>query len=321
MNPPATDTIISTRKPRRSRFILSGLALLAALAVYLLASGRFAPKVVYGRSWARGERLSLDEVYHDAWDALLRRNVDEAGGVDYTGWKASAADVAALDEYLTLLSRGDPARDASRESRLAFWINAYNALTIRGVLREYPTSSIQNHASRLGGYNIWRDLLLRVGDRDYSLGQIEHELLRPLHEPRVHFAIVCASRGCPRLLNRAYAVSGLEGQLQENARDFFSDKQKLQFDAASARLQVSPILNWYGDDFGPSQAALLETILPYLPEDVAQGLQTERNVRVSYLDYDWSLNEQATVPADPPAPPEDGSARRGRFPDGPQYRG
>jgi Protein of unknown function, DUF547 len=303
MNPPATQTITSTRKPRRSQFIVSGLALLAALAVYLLASGRFAPKVVYGRSWARDEPLSLDEINHDAWDALLRRHVDEAGGVGYAGWKASAADVAALDEYLALLSRGDPARDASRESRLAFWINAYNALTIRGVLGEYPTSSIQNHASRLGGYNIWRDLLLQVGDRHYSLGQIEHALLRPLREPRIHFTIVCASRGCPRLRNRAYTAAGLERQLQENTLAFFADPRNLTYDASTSRLRVSPILKWYTADFGPDQGEMLSFLAPYLPADVSRQLSGGGGVRLAYLDYDWRLNDQDHGSDEAPAPP------------------
>src|SRR5262249_21991693 len=161
-------------------------------------------------------------IEHRAWDNLLRRYVDDVGRVDYAGWKNRPGDVAALDEYLTLLSRADLRREAAGPARLAFWINAYNPLTVRGILREYPTASIQTHASGLGGYNIWRDLRLVVGDRRYSLGEIEHEVLRPLHEPRIHFAIVCASRGCPRLLNRAYTPAEVEQQLRENAQGFFA---------------------------------------------------------------------------------------------------
>ncbi len=311
MNPPASDTIAPPPRHRRRRLVLSGLALLAAVAGSLLAGGRFAPKIIYGRSWPASQRLSLDDVSHDDWDALLRRYVDESGAVDYAGWKGAAADVHALDEYLALLSRGDPQQHATREAQLAFWINAYNALTIRGILREYPTASIQQHAALLWGFNIWRDLLLHVGDSDYSLGWIEHELLRPLHEPRIHFAIVCASRGCPRLLNRAYTAAELEARLDWNSRAFFADSQKLAYDASTSRLRLSPILKWYAADFGPDQAAMLTAIAPYLPADVSRQLQSGGTVRVDYLDYDWSLNEQAPGSDEAPAPPAESGNSEG----------
>jgi hypothetical protein len=292
------------RPGRWRRWLVVGAGtILATIVGVLQFSGFFADKVSFGRSWSEDERLSFDDVDHRTWDGLLARFVDDSGLVDYAAWKKEPGDVAALGEYLLLLSRGDPARDASRESRLAFWINAYNALTIRGILREYPTSSIQNHASRLGGYNIWRDLLLRVGDRHYSLGQIEHELLRPLREPRIHFAIVCASRGCPRLRNRAYTADGLERQLQENSRAFFADQRNLAYDASTSRLRVSPILKWYAADFGPDQGALLGFLAPYLPADVSRQWSDGRGVRVEYLDYDWSLNEQDHGSDEAPAPP------------------
>jgi hypothetical protein len=102
-------------------------------------------------------------------------------------------------------------------------INAYNAVTVRGILREYPTSSIQNHAAKWLGYNIRKDLLLLVGGQPYSLDQIEHEILRKLDEPRIHFAIVCASRSWPRLGNRAYTAADLENQLDFNTQAFFAD--------------------------------------------------------------------------------------------------
>ena len=96
--------------------------------------------------------------------------------------------------------------------------------------------------SHLGGYNIWRDLLLIVGDDALSLGQIEHQRLRPLHDARIHFAIVCGSRGCPRLRRSAYAASKLDRQLDENARDFFADPEKLAFDPVTGELRLSPIM-------------------------------------------------------------------------------
>jgi len=292
-----------TQRASRLPKVASSVMMLAVIGVLCATSGGLlrGQKVVLGRIWPSGQRLPLDQVPHDAWDELLRRYVDESGQVDYSAWRASAADVAALDEYLAQLSRGDPARDTRRVAQLAFWINAYNALTIRGILREPPVASIQDHVSNLGGYNIWSDLLLIVGDDAFSLGQIEHQILRPLRDPRIHFAIVCGSKGCPRLRQNAYGASDLDGQLDDNARDFFADPHKLDFDATTGALHLSPILKWYAEDFGESPVDVLRAITPYLPDETAARLNNPASVRVKYLEYNWSLNEQSTPPVPPPA--------------------
>ena len=113
-----------------------------------------------------------------------------------------------IDRVLTTdingLSQANPQAHSTRHAKLAFWINAYNAVTVHGILREYPTSSIRNHTAKLAGYNIWKDLQLAIGGRAYSLDTMEHMILRPEREPQIHFAIVCASIGLSRLLNEAY---------------------------------------------------------------------------------------------------------------------
>ena len=252
-----------------------------------------ASQVVVGRHWPAAQRVSMDQIDHSAWDALLQRYVDTRGMVNYQGWKATSNDMRALDQYLATLSKADPRKPASKPGKMAFWINAYNAVTIRGILREYPTSSIRNHTPKVFGYNIWDDLLLWVGDQKYSLNQMEHQVLRKMGDPRVHFAIVCASIGCPRLLNRAYVPDRLDEQLDENARNFFANPAKFRYDARSRRIAVSPILKWFAEDFGADMAQRLRTIAPYLPTDEARRLATSGSAEVSYLDYDWSLNDQA----------------------------
>jgi hypothetical protein len=247
--------------------------------------------VTVGHSWPTTEQDSIESIGHDRWASLLARYVDADGNVDYARWKASPTDQQALADYLESLSRADPSQKCSRSARLAFWINAYNALTVHGILREYPTTSIQNHTGTLQ-YNIWRDLLLRVGQRSYSLGQIEHEVLRPLGEPRVHFAIVCASRGCPRLLDRPYEARRLEEQLFENSRVFFADPTKFVVDTVHNEVRVSPILSWYAADFGGSTEAILAAIRPYLSESDAQALSRLKGPRLDFLDYDWRLNDR-----------------------------
>jgi len=146
--------------------------------------------------------------------------------------------------------------------RLAFWNNAYNAVTVRGILREYPTATILDHAPEGAGSNSWRDLRLVVGGDAYSLGRIEEELLRKMAEPRSHFAIVGGARGCPRLRNEAYTAARQE-------------------------------------DFGPDPAARLRRIAPYLPAAAARRLAEGGAARVDYLDYDRGRNGREPTPTAP----------------------
>ncbi|HHM12181.1 MAG TPA: DUF547 domain-containing protein [Planctomycetaceae bacterium] len=267
---------------------------LFALAFLPLASAQAGKKWYVGSRHPASQLVSIDKIDHSVWNDLLRKYVDKDGKVDYAAWKASPGDMARLDRYLSHLSSADPSRSASRAAKLAFWINAYNAVTIRGILREYPTTSIRRHTSRFGGYNIWKDLLLIVGDHAYSLEHMEHQILRKMKEPRIHFAIVCASNGCPILRNEAYVAQNLERQLEENARRFFQDPSKLRFDPRTRRLMLSPILKWFQEDFGSSPQEVLAAIRPYLPESVVRAA-THGGVEIDYLSYDWNLNDRRSV--------------------------
>lgn len=237
--------------------------------------------------------VPADEIDHSIWNELLSTYVDGRGMVDYTSWKTSTKNVQLLDQYINHLSSATFASTTADDVKLAYWINAYNAVTIKGILREYPTSSIRNHTARFYGYNIWKNLKLHVDGGKYSLDDIEHKVLRKMGEPRIHFAIVCASIGCPRLLNEAYTSDRIDEQLAMNARDFFSDHDKLRYDVKKRTVSVSPILKWFGEDFGSDQSARLRTIAPYLPNQQVRNLAESGNVRISYLDYDWDLNDQA----------------------------
>ena len=268
------------------------IAALAVVVVFHVSCCFAGSKVILGRTAPVAQRISMDQINHAAWDALLQKYCDERGLVNYEAWHRSREDQALLKQYLAHLSSADPRRQASSAARMAFWINAYNAVTLQGILREYPTTSIRNHTAKVFGYNIWKDLLLPVGDQTYALEQIENEILRKMGDPRVHFAIVCASMGCPRLLNRAYVPQQLDSQLTINARQFFSDPKRFRYNAAQRQLEVSPILNWYATDFGPNTAAQMRTIAPFLPDQTAQSLAASGQARVSYLGYDWGLNDQ-----------------------------
>lgn len=265
------------------------VALILAWAIPSLAG----PTVTVGQNVSPAERIPVERIDHSAWDSLLKKYVDSSGMVNYATWKASARDVAALDAYLDHLSSASFTPRSDVKAKLAFWINAYNAVTIKGILREYPTTSIRNHTAKLVGYNIWKDLQLLVEGRPNSLDQMEHEILRKMGEPRIHFAIVCASVGCPRLLSEAYAPNRLEEQLTANSRAFFADSGKFRYDAQRRTISVSPILDWFGEDFGRTKAEQLRRIAPYLPDPAARALAESGDVAIQFPDYDWSLNDQA----------------------------
>ena len=250
-------------------------------------------KVIVGRPVPPGQRVSPEQVDHTVWDSLLKKHVNSADQVNYRGWKKSTPDVTALDSYLESLSHANTRTRASIPAYLAFWINAYNAITIKGILREYPTSSIRNHSAKLYGYNIWHDLLLVVGDNQISLNDIEHKILRKTGEPRIHFAIVCASHSCPPLRDEAYTSEKLENQLVMNSRRFFANQENFQYRAGMFYLSL--ILKWFARDFGNNQAAQLRSISPYLPDRASQQAAANGSGRVAYLKYDWSLNERPTA--------------------------
>ena len=268
---------------------IAGSCLLGA--VTSLSAG---PKVSVGSAVPTNQQVSMDHINHLAWDALLRKYVDPNGRVNYRAWQSSQTDSNALTKYLSTLSTASTSIRASKPATMAYWINAYNAVTIQGILREYPTTSIRNHTARLYGYNIWKDLLLNVGGKQVSLNQMEHEVLRKMGEPRIHFAIVCASHSCPRLLSEAYVADKLEQQLTVNTKNFFANSENFRYDARGKRFQLSSILDWFASDFGSDQAAQLKTIARYLPDKASYQAALSNNVKVAYLKYDWSLNDQQT---------------------------
>ncbi len=265
---------------------LSLIAVISVFGSHSLKAG--APVYVGVRSAAS---VSIDKIDHTVWDALLKRYVDKDGMVDYRGFHANAADKAKLNAYLNHLSTANADVAATREAKLAFWINAYNAVTVHGILQKYPTTSIRNHTAKVVGYNIWHDLQLMVGGKPFSLDSMEHKILRKMSEPRIHFAIVCASKGCPRLLNEAFVASKMEQQLEVNTKDFFSRPHNFKHDPNSNKLYLSAIMDWFGGDFGATKAQQLARIAPWLPASSQQAARTA-GTKVAFLDYDWGLNAQ-----------------------------
>jgi hypothetical protein len=237
-------------------------------------------------------KVPLADIDHSSFGTLLAKYADERGQVAYAEWKASTADVQALHTYLAALGGADLESPAPRTAVLAFWINAYNALTLAGVLHLYPMASIRDHAARLVGFNVWKDVKLHVGGRAFSLDDIEHDILRVMGEPRVHFALVCASNGCPLLRNRAYTSGRLDAELDANARAFFERPESLRVNPDERVVELSELLKWYGEDFADSPAGQIAALRRFFPTNADWSWLDDSEVRVEYLPYDWKLNDR-----------------------------
>jgi len=225
---------------------------------------------------------------HAAWTAILDRFV-EAGRVDYAGLGANGAEE--LDAYLAILS-GACASDYERwttPEKIAFWLNAYNAFTVRLILDHYPIASIRK-IGWLPAAAFRQKFIPMDGLKggSISLDDIEHRTLRSaFREPRIHFALVCAARSCPPLRQEAYRGADLDRQLDDQARTFLRDPTKNRFDAATRTLHLSSIFSWFRSDFEEARRSLWDFVAPYL--DVPGG---GHEPRIEFLEYDWRLNDR-----------------------------
>ena len=272
------------------KFVKLAIALVVSCTISSGAAN--AQTVVIGSAVPANQQVSIDQIDHSSWNQLLGQFVNDQGQVNYRAWKGSQSATQSLDAYLASLSRANAQFGAGQASKFAFWINAYNALTIKGILREYPTSSIRNHTSETGGYNIWKTLYLPVGNERYNLDSIEHQVLRKMGDPRIHFAIVCASHSCPKLHKRAYFPQHIDTQLTYNTQKFFADPENFRWDPAQRTFFMSSIVKWFGSDFGATQADQLRYLSNFLPDAQSRAAAQQNAGNISYLNYSWNLNEQ-----------------------------
>ena len=210
---------------------------------------------------------------HHRWNNQLQEFVSETGLVNYKAWKKNQNS---LDAYINTLSNNPPRDGASKNYKLAYWINAYNSLTIKLILENYPLKSIKEIESP------WNIKCFNMEGNNYSLGEIEHKILRKMGESRIHFAINCASISCPKLLNKAYQEKKIESQLVSATSSFLLDPSKNVL--TNKKLSLSKIFFWFKKDFG-SKKERLDFIKKY------SNLKFDKPI-INYLDYDWSLNKR-----------------------------
>jgi hypothetical protein len=254
--------------------------------------------------WSVKAQASGFDHTHAAWSALLRRHVrllrgGQATQVAYAGFRT---DRAALKTYLDSLSAVTPSTFAGwpRAERQAFLINAYNAFTIELILTKYPElKSIKDLGSLLS--SPWKPKWIALLGSSVSLDDIEHAMLRKrgdYDDPRVHFAVNCASIGCPALREEAFVAARLDAQMDEQALRFMSDRTRNRFNPQRGRLELSRIFDWYGEDFrlghrGIVSLAAFAASYADVLADAAADRERIRAVRadIAFLDYDWALND------------------------------
>ena len=225
-------------------------------------------------------------VAHDDWNTVVSTFVKEDGSFDYAGLKA---DTVVLDRYLDQLQAHHPNDEHwSPEAQMAYWINAYNAFTVKLVLEHYPITSIKTIKGPEGGP--WKRKFITIEGAPYSLDDIEHLILRKSNEPRIHFAINCASGSCPAVRPEAYTADALEGQLEEQTAAFINNENHNRIDD-NGEVELSKIFSWYQIDFGGA-----EKVKSFSNQYTDKNIAEDTTLR--YQEYDWSLNEGKEKPTE-----------------------
>ena len=224
---------------------------------------------------------------HAAWDALLKRHVNAIGEFDYAALKK---DRQPLDTYVASLAAASPDSRKDlfpcRAAELAYWLNAYNALVAKGVVDNYPTRSVRD----LGAlYGFFRRQDYTLGGQAMSLRYLENEIIRKRYrDPRIHFAIVCASISCPRLAREAFTADKLDEQLDRVTRESMTENRHVAIDGKTKKVMLTALFKWYAADFGPA----LAFVRRYSPPARLRLLdELGPNPRLEFFDYDWSINE------------------------------
>jgi hypothetical protein len=213
------------------------------------------------------------------FNELLQKHVDKKGNVDY---KALKKEEATLDTYLTYLEKFDTSNFGSDNAEKAFWINVYNAYTIKIILSNYPLKTITN--IKEGGKTAWKISFVKAGGKTYTLDHVEHEILRKkFKDPRIHVGVNCASGSCPKLANFAFTAENINTSLEALMKEFINDPTRNKI--SKKKVEISEIFNWFKGDF-TMQGTVIDYINKY------SKVQVSKKAKIKYLPYDWSLNSK-----------------------------
>jgi len=222
---------------------------------------------------------------HEIWNSLLKKHVSVQGNVNY---KAFVADSIQLNKYLQALSENKPDEKTwTANEQKVYWINAYNAFTVKLITQYYPVKSINDIGNKIKiptGKTVWDVKFIKIGASNYSLNEIEHTQLRKnFGDARFHFVLVCAAKSCPILLNEAYTAEKLNAQLDAQTKVFLNDKSRN--DISLDKPKISKIFEWYSMDFTSNSVSVIDYINKYATNKI------KSNAPITYVDYSWDLNE------------------------------
>lgn len=279
----------TNRKARRAiRSFALGVVCLFVVSFAMIANSAASPELM--PMWDSSNESSTEDIDHSAWDYLLEKYVDDEheSGIhrfDYGRLKSSTDDLDRLKSYMLMLTNLDP-RTYSKNIQMAYWINLYNALTVWVVTNDYPVESIKDIKSGLFTYGPWEKELITVAGQSLSLDNIEHNILRPIwQDPRIHYAVNCASLGCPNLAVIAFRADNLEAMLNKGATEYINHERGVQ--VVDGDLHVSSIYVWFQEDFGGNVQGVIDHLRKFARPELATALGGFKNFE---HDYDWKLN-------------------------------
>ncbi len=225
---------------------------------------------------------------HSEWSDILSKYISELNGLNYFRYgQVTEDDFERLEDYIEDLE-SVAVTELDADQQFAYWVNLYNALTVWVILEHYPVDSIRDISFSLLTRGPWKEEFVSVQDVDLTLDNIEHDILRPVYEDnRIHYAVNCASIGCPNLQNVAFTAENLEEQLEKAAREYVNHPRGARIE--DDELIVSSIYDWYREDFGDSEIGVIEHLLEYASGELAEELQEFDEI--DDYEYDWRLNE------------------------------
>lgn len=223
--------------------------------------------------------FARDIVDPKPFDKLLKKYVDESGAVDYAGWKANKEDGAALDAFVAAVGSAKVTGDD--DAKLAFYVNAYNALVLDEILDEYPLKSVM----KVDGF--FKTRKHKVAGKDLTLDQLENEVIRKeFAEPRIHFVLVCGAKSCPPLRRKAATAANIDGLMESSAKRFIPAATKVK----DGVVTTSKLFEWFAGDFEKSDGSVAKYLARYVPKHKDALLAD--GAKIKYSHYSWKLNEQ-----------------------------
>lgn len=266
-----------------------------AVAVALSASSLMATfaHADFQKDWSKSNENNAATIDHSQWQKVLDNYLvdNHSSGVNLFNYNAvTQQDRALLQSYLNTMQAIDP-RGYRKDVQKAYWINLYNALTVELILENYPVKTITKLGESFFTFGPWGDDIATVGNQTLTLNNIEHDILRPIwQDPRIHYAVNCASFSCPNLSGTAYTAANMNALLEEGAKDYVNHSRGVSLNGDE--LTLSSIYKWYVEDFGGEESTLLEHLIDYANPPLKNKLSNiaKQNPDIDY-DYNWNLNE------------------------------